>query len=122
MDARALGERYELLHLIGVGGMARVYLARDNLLGRNVAIKILNEQGSRDPQFVERFRREARAAAALNHPNVVTIYDWGEAVHPDGPLYYMVMEYVPGRNLKDLVHQRGALPEPEALEIAEQIS
>jgi serine/threonine-protein kinase len=123
MYPHLLANRYELLHRIGVGGMAQVYLARDTLLGREVAVKILRETGAQDPAFVERFRREARAAAGLNHPNVVTIYDGGEAATDAGdPLYYLIMEYVPGRNLKEVLLARGPLPEIEALDIAQQIA
>lgn len=118
MDHQVVGGRYELERLIGRGGMARVYLARDRILKRQDAVKILYAGDVTDPLFVERFRREARAAAALSHPNIVTIFDWGE----DEGRYYMVMEYVPGENLKQIITRRGALPEAEALDIAAQVA
>src|SRR2546423_833149 len=101
MDQQRIADRYELQSRIGTGGMSRVYLAQDRVLGRHVAVKILDAESAADPSFVERFRREARAAASLNHPNIVSVYDWG-AVDPNARdagtscLYYMVMEYVPG--------------------------
>jgi len=119
---QVVGDRYELQRSIGSGGMARVYLGVDHLLGRQVAIKVLHEDAAADPAFVERFRREARAAAALNHPNIVAIYDWGQQTEsPDAhPLYFMVMEYVPGPNLKEVLREHGPLPEVQALDIAAQ--
>ena len=97
--------RYELLgRQLGAGGMARVYLAHDRLLDRQVAVKVLAERYADDDQFVERFRREASAAAGLNHPNIVAVYDRGEA---DGT-YYIVMEYLAGPDLKEVIRARGA--------------
>src|SRR5438876_10404911 len=90
--------RYRILRKLGTGGMANVYLAEDEVLGRRVAIKILNDRHAGDDQFVERFRREAKNAASLSHPNIVSIYDRGEA---EGT-YYIAMEYLDGRSLKDL--------------------
>jgi hypothetical protein len=98
--------------------MAQVYLALDQRLGREVAVKILDEQSTADPEFVERFRREARAAAGLNHPNIVAIYDWG----PADDSYCMIMEYVDGPNLKEMLRRRGALPEEEVLQIGTQVA
>ncbi|MBD0348860.1 MAG: serine/threonine protein kinase, partial [Thermoleophilia bacterium] len=98
--------RYRVLRRLGRGGMADVYLAEDETLGRRVAIKILNDRHAADEQFVERFRREAQSAAGLSHPNIVSIYDRGEA---EGT-YYIAMEYLDGSTLKDLVIQRGPLP------------
>ncbi|HEX6509395.1 MAG TPA: protein kinase [Chloroflexota bacterium] len=122
---QVLGNRYELRRRIGVGGMAVVYLAHDLRLDRDVAIKVLDVATTADPTFVERFRREARAAAAINHPNVIAVYDWGEA-GSDAPatahLYYLVMEYIPGPNLKEVIRERGPLPEDEALSIAAQVA
>src|SRR5438445_40249 len=97
--------------------MADVYLAEDQELGRRVAIKILNERHANDDQFIERFRREAKNAAALNHPNIVSIYDRGEAEHT----YYIAMEYLDGRTLKELVVGRGPAPVNVAIEYARQI-
>ncbi len=117
-DQQRIGERYELRQCIGIGGMARVYLAYDHLLNREVAVKILTPALAADPLFVERFRREAQAAAALNHPNIVTIYDTGTT----DDTYYIVMEYVPGPNLKETIRARGPLPESEALPIGAQVA
>ena len=102
---------------LGAGGMANVYLAEDQELGRRVAIKILNDRHANDDQFVERFRREAKNAAALSHPNIVSIYDRGEA---EGT-YYIAMEYVDGRSLKELIVSRGPAPLTVAIEYARQI-
>ncbi|HEY5694896.1 MAG TPA: Stk1 family PASTA domain-containing Ser/Thr kinase, partial [Gaiellaceae bacterium] len=99
------------------GGMADVYLAEDQELGRRVAIKILNGRHANDDQFIERFRREAKNAAALNHPNIVSIYDRGEAEDT----YYIAMEFLDGRTLKELVVSRGAAPINVAIEYARQI-
>src|SRR6266513_2891745 len=93
--------RYRIVRKLGTGGMANVYLAEDQELGRRVAIKVLDDRHASDDQFVERFRREAKAAAALSHPNIVSIYDRGET---DGT-YYIAMEYLDGPNLKELVRQ-----------------
>ena len=120
-----LGDRYELRRRIGVGGMAAVFLAHDRRLDRDVAVKVLDMAGVTDHTFVERFRREARAAAAINHPNVVSVYDWGEIgdpVHATASIYYLVMEYVPGPNLKEKVQREGPLSEDEALRIGIQIA
>ena len=100
-----LNNRYQLKERLGSGGMAVVYKARDLMLERSVAIKVLREDFSRDPAFRERFRQEAKAAANLSHPNIVTIHDFGL---DDGRLF-IVMEYVPGITLKELVDQRGRL-------------
>src|ERR1051325_1690569 len=102
---------------LGAGGMADVYLAEDQELGRRVAIKILNGRHANDEQFVERFRREAKNAAALSHPNIVSIYDRGEA---EGT-YYIAMEYIDGRSLKELILSRGPAPVGVAIEYARQI-
>ena len=96
--------RYRIVRKLGAGGMADVYLAEDQELGRRVAIKILNGRHANDDQFIERFRREAKNAAALNHPNIVSIYDRGEAEDT----YYIAMEYLDGRTLKELIVGRGA--------------
>ena len=109
--------RYHVLRKLGAGGMANVYLAEDQELGRRVAIKILNGRHANDAQFIERFRREAKNAAALNHPNIVSIYDRGEAEDT----YYIAMEYLDGRTLKELIVSRGAAPVNVAIEYARQI-
>ena len=110
--------RYELVRKLARGGMAEVFLARDLLLDRPVALKVLYPELSRDPTFVERFRREAQSAANLSHPNVVSVYDWGEE---DGT-YFIVMEYVDGESLASLVHRAGALQADEAAEIGAEIA
>ena len=99
MIGRVFDDRYEILRRLGTGGMAEVYLAHDRHLDRDVALKILLSKYTADAQFVERFRREASHAAGLNHPNIVQIYDRGEA---EGT-YYIAMEYLEGRTLKDLI-------------------
>ena len=109
--------RYRVLRKIGGGGMADVYLCEDLTLGRRVALKVLLQRFLDDPKFVERFRREAKAAAGLNHPNLVSIYDWGEV---DGT-YFIVMEYVEGETLKDLVRRQGRLGGNEAVRISLQL-
>src|SRR5438132_7819569 len=109
--------RYRILRKLGTGGMANVYLAEDEVLGRRVAIKILNDRHAGDDQFVERFRREAKNAAALSHPNVVSIYDRGDA---EGT-YYIAMEYLDGRSLKELIVARGPAPVNVAIDYARQI-
>src|SRR5919106_850115 len=109
--------RYRIVRRIGAGGMANVYLAHDQELGRRVAIKILNDRHANDEQFVERFRREAKNAAALSHPSIVSIYDRGEA---EGT-YYIAMEYLEGRSLKELIVSRGPAPVTVAVEYARQI-
>ena len=109
--------RYQIVRKLGAGGMANVYLAEDQELGRRVAIKILNDRHANDEQFVERFRREAKNAAALSHPNIVSIYDRGEA---EGT-YYIAMEYLDGRSLKELILSRGDAPIAVVVEYARQI-
>jgi eukaryotic-like serine/threonine-protein kinase len=117
MVGELIADRYELEELVGTGGMSSVYRARDRLLERQVAIKILHEHYSRDESYVERFRREARAAAKLSHPNIVTVIDRGEA----GGRQYIVFEFVDGQNLKQLISGRGRLPVRDALELGIEI-
>jgi serine/threonine-protein kinase len=109
--------RYRIVRKLGAGGMADVYLAEDQELGRRVAIKILNGRHANDDQFIERFRREAKNAAALNHPNIVSIYDRGEAEDT----YYIAMEFLDGRSLKELIVGHGQAPVKVAVEYARQI-
>jgi eukaryotic-like serine/threonine-protein kinase len=116
--ANVFSNRYEIQRGIARGGMAQVYLARDQLLDRPVAIKVLFPEFARDPSFVERFRREAQAAANLNHPNIVGIYDWGQ----ERGTYFIVMEYVEGRSLRDLIRAQGALPPAQVAEIGAEIA
>ena len=110
-------KRYRIMRNLGSGGMANVYLAEDQELGRRVAIKILNDRHAGDEQFIERFRREAKNAAGLSHPNIVSIYDRGEA---EGT-YYIAMEYLDGRSLKELILSRGPAPTSVAVDYARQI-
>jgi len=109
--------RYRVISRLGSGGMADVYLAQDQLLGREVAVKILHHHFAEDHEFVERFRREASSAAALSHPNIVAIFDRGEW----NGTYYIAMEYVAGRSLKAIVREDGALPADRAIDIVIQI-
>jgi len=111
--------RYALARPLGGGGMAKVYLAHDEVLDRNVAIKLLREQYADDEEFVERFKREAQSAAALTHPNIVSIFDRGRS---EGGDYYIAMEYVPGGTLKERVVRDGALSPGVAAGVAEQIA
>ncbi|MDT5146115.1 MAG: eukaryotic-like serine/threonine-protein kinase [Mycobacterium sp.] len=110
-------DRYELGEILGFGGMSEVHLARDVRLHRDVAVKVLRADLARDPSFYLRFRREAQNAAALNHPSIVAVYDTGEAETPAGPLPYIVMEYVDGVTLRDIVHTDGPMPPRRAIEI-----
>src|SRR5580693_9120820 len=109
--------RYKVMSRLGTGGMADVFLAEDQQLGRKVALKLLHRRFSQDPDFVERFRREAQAAAGLQHPNVVGVYDRGEF---DGT-YYIAMEYLPGRSLKQLIRREAPLDPVRAIDITLQI-
>ncbi|MFF4550799.1 Stk1 family PASTA domain-containing Ser/Thr kinase [Streptomyces sp. NPDC001435] len=108
---RSVGQgRYVLQAPLGEGGMASVYRAHDTVLGRTVAVKTLHADLARDPSFRERFRREAQAVAALNHTNIVAVHDSGEDTGPDGVVPYIVMEYVQGRSLRELIRERAADP------------
>ncbi|MGB9776693.1 MAG: Stk1 family PASTA domain-containing Ser/Thr kinase [Anaerolineae bacterium] len=118
MEGTLLNGRYRLVELLGAGGMAVVYKGVDTVLHRPVAIKILREAYAGDPAFLARFQREARAAARLDHPNVVTVYDVGQ----DGNLHYIVMEYVEGEDLKSLIRRVGRLSVEQAVDIAYQIA
>ncbi len=111
-------ERYEIEELVGTGGMSSVFKARDRLLERPVALKILHEQYTLDPEYVERFRREARAVAQLAHPNIVTVIDRGE----QGGRQFIVFEFIDGENLKQLVNREGALPVREAVGLTIQVA
>ncbi|SMO73247.1 Serine/threonine protein kinase [Melghirimyces algeriensis] len=117
MVGKRLGGRYQIVERIGGGGMAVVYKAEDTALGRHVAIKVMNESLSHDETFIRRFHREARAAGSLSHPHVVNVYDAGN----EGHTYYIVMEYIEGPTLMELVQQRGRIPYTEAVTIASQI-
>lgn len=117
MIGSELGGRYEIVERIGGGGMAIVYKAYDTLLHRHVAVKVLREQFVHDEEFIQRFRREARSAASLSHPNVVSIYDVGQ----DEDIHYIVMEYIEGGTLNDIIKERAPLQAEEAVKIASQI-
>ena len=119
MQNNPLGGRYTLLTLLGSGGMAKVYLAHDELLGRKVALKILREQHAKDEEFAERFRREARSAAALSHPHIVQVYDYEE--EENGPSY-IAMEYVSSGTLGDRLTRDGPLGCAEAARLASQVA
>ena len=106
MVERVLDGRYALEALVGSGGMADVYRAKDQLLERTVAVKILHQQYENDTEFITRFQREAKAAARITHPNIVNVYDVGVA---EGR-HYIVMEYVPGRTLKERIKEEGPVP------------
>src|SRR4029453_6016077 len=118
VSEEVIAGRYELLELVGRGGMSSVWKAQDRLLDRTVAIKVLHEQFTQDEEYVERFRREARSVAQLSHPNIVTVIDRGE----DGGRQYIVFEYVAGRNLKQLIERQGPLPIRDALLLALQMA
>jgi serine/threonine-protein kinase len=110
-EAQMLNNRYELQEELGKGGMAVVYRARDRMLERLVAVKVLRQDYSQDPAFLERFRQEAKAAANLSHPNIVTVHDFGL----DQGQLFIVMEYVPGTDLKALIRRKGRFTPEEAL-------
>ena len=118
MVERVLDGRYALEMLVGSGGMADVYRAKDQLLERTVAVKILHQQYENDTEFIARFQREAKAAARITHPNIVNVYDVGVA---EGR-HYIVMEYGPGRTLKERIKEEGPVPAAQALHIARQIA
>ncbi|WP_035099476.1 Stk1 family PASTA domain-containing Ser/Thr kinase [Aneurinibacillus terranovensis] len=118
MIGKRLGGRYDIEKRIGEGGMAVVYRARDILLNRTVALKVLRSQFGNDDDFIARFHREAQAAASLSHPNVVNIYDLGQ----EDDVYYIVMEYVEGKTLKQYINERAPLEVRDAVDIAIQIS
>ncbi|MEW6154970.1 MAG: Stk1 family PASTA domain-containing Ser/Thr kinase [Actinomycetota bacterium] len=118
MAERIFNDRYRIVRHLARGGMAEVYLAHDQLLDRPVALKVLFPEFAADQSFVERFRREARAAAGLNHPNIVSIYDWGE----ESGTYFIVMEYVDGRTLREVVRADGPLHPTRAAEIGADIA
>ncbi|WP_328389708.1 Stk1 family PASTA domain-containing Ser/Thr kinase [Nocardia sp. NBC_00416] len=116
-----LSSRYELGEIIGFGGMSEVHKARDLRLNRDVAIKVLRADLARDPTFYLRFKREAQNAAALNHPAIVAVYDTGEAEIDGGPLPFIVMEYVEGDTLRDIVRNEGPIPPRRAMEVVADV-
>jgi serine/threonine-protein kinase len=115
---RVLAGRYQLEAPLGQGGMAKVFLATDTVLNRQVAVKVLSPQFASDEAFVARFRREAQAAAGLNHPNIVSVFDTGS----QGEVHFIVMEYVEGRTLRDVIRQEGPLLPERAVEIAAAVT
>jgi tRNA A-37 threonylcarbamoyl transferase component Bud32 len=115
---RVLGSRYRVIRHLARGGMAEVYVAEDELLSRSVAVKVLFPELAQDEQFVERFRREARAAASLNHHNIVSVYDFGE----DEDSWFIVMEYVKGPTLRDIIRSEGAMEPGRAAGIAAEVA
>src|SRR2546427_8275340 len=118
MPDKAIADRYELEELVGTGGMSSVYKARDQLLERHVALKVLHPHFGEDVEYVERFRREARSVAQLSHPHIVTVIDRGEA---DGQ-QFIVFEYVDGENLKQLIERSGPMPVRRAVALALEIA
>ena len=120
-EARLLGGRYELGEVLGYGGMAEVHIGRDVRLGRDVAVKVLRPELARDPSFQGRFRREAQSAASLNHPSIVAVYDTGEDRQGNVSTPYIVMEYVEGRTLREVLEAEGRLLPRRALELTAQI-
>lgn len=112
-----INDRYEIQRLIGEGGMANVYLAKDTILDRKVAVKVLRGDLAGDEKFVRRFQREALSASSLSHPNIVEIYDVGE----DDGNFYIVMEFIEGKTLKQLIKKRGVLSLPESMDIMLQL-
>ncbi|NTU70629.1 MAG: Stk1 family PASTA domain-containing Ser/Thr kinase [Coriobacteriia bacterium] len=117
MSELVFGSRYRATEKIGSGGMADVYKAVDEVLGRTVAVKVMHPRYASDPNFTQRFRQEAQAAANLVSPNIVNMYDWGQ----DTDTYYIVMEYVRGTDLKSIIEQKGALPSRTVAEIGAQV-
>ena len=118
LEGKTIGNRYEILEKIGVGGMATVYKAKDNILKRNVAIKVLRDEFTTDEEFIKRFNTEAQSAASLTHPNIVSIYDVG---HEEN-LYFIVMELIKGKTLKQIITEEGVLPWKWSINIAMQIA
>ena len=118
MKGQKINDRYQIIKTIGEGGMANVYLAYDTILDRNVAVKVLRGDLATDDKFVRRFQREALSASSLSHPNIVEVYDVGE----DNGLYYIVMEYIEGKHLKQLIKKRGSLTVRETVDILLQLT
>ena len=118
MKGQKINDRYQIIKTIGEGGMANVYLAYDTILDRNVAVKVLRGDLAQDEKFVRRFQREALSASSLSHPNIVEVYDVGE----DNGQYYIVMEYIEGKHLKQLLKKRGNLTVTEVIDIMLQIT
>ena len=116
-EDKVFANRYKIIKKIDSGGMANIYLANDMKLSRNVALKIMYPQLASDQNFVERFKREAKSMATLSHPYIATVYDWGK----EKEIYYMVMEYLSGENLSQIINKRGMLPTNEVIDISIKI-
>ena len=121
MIGKVLGTRYEILEKIGTGGMGDVYKAHDRRLDRIVAIKILKAQYNDETGFIKKFKRESLAAASISHPSIVSIYDVGTEDLQGLKVHYIVMEYIEGRTLKEVIKEEGRIPEKRALNYAIQI-
>lgn len=122
MEKIILDNRYEIIEQIGIGGMAKVYKAKDRLLDRFVAIKVLKEQYAEDEEFLKKFNNEAQSAAKLNHINIVNVYDIGQDLLEGRKIYYIVMEYVEGETLKDLIDSEGHLSNHDIIDYSVQIA
>ena len=122
MEKIILDNRYEIIEQIGIGGMAKVYKAKDKLLDRFVAIKVLKEQYAEDEEFLKKFNNEAQSAAKLNHINIVNVYDIGQDLLEGRKIYYIVMEYVEGETLKDLIDSKGHLSNHDIIDYSVQIA
>ncbi|MCI5971531.1 MAG: Stk1 family PASTA domain-containing Ser/Thr kinase [Anaerococcus sp.] len=122
MEKIILDNRYEIIEQIGLGGMAKVYKAKDRLLDRFVAIKVLKDQYAEDEEFLKKFNNEAQSAAKLNHVNIVNVYDIGEDLLEGRKIYYIVMEYVEGQTLKDLIDEEGKLSNHDIIDYSVQIA
>ena len=118
MIGRVFNNRYQITERIGIGGMAEVYRAQDNVLGRLVAVKVMLPQYAADPNFTQRFKQEAAAAANLQSPYIVNVYDWGLRTRAT---YYIVMEFVRGSDLKTAIIERGAINQRKVAEIGSQV-
>ena len=118
LEGKLLGSRYEIIEKIGNGGMATVYKAKDLVLKRCVAVKILREEYTTDNEFIKRFNTEAESAASLTHPNIVSVYDVGK----EGNLYYIVMELIKGKTLKEIINEDGKMGWKWSVRIAKQIA
>ena len=117
---KIVGNRYEIISEAGTGGMATVYKAKDRVLNRNVAVKVLKDEYTTDQDFIKRFNSEAQSAAALSHPNIVSIYDVGH--EEENNLYYIVMELIKGKTLKEIINKDGSISWKWAVNIAIQIA
>ena len=118
LEGRLLGNRYEMIENVGNGGMATVYRAKDHVLNRDVAVKVLRDEFTTDDEVVKRFNAEAQSAASLAHPNIVSVYDVGS----EGDVHYIVMELIKGKTLKEIINEDGALSWKWSLNVAIQIA